>query len=82
MGELYDYTDVLLEKYFPELGQNGCDAYVDAYILAAFENESETLAIKKYPCILVCPFGKHGLSTVDGVVCAEEKAPNVARAHK
>ena len=30
----------------------------------------------------VYPFGEHGLSTVDGVVYAEEKSPNVARAHK
>ena len=30
----------------------------------------------------IYPYGKHGLSTVDGVVYAEEMAPEIARARK
>ena len=46
-----------LKEYFPELGENGCNSYMDAYIPSAFENAGETLATKKYPCMVVCPGG-------------------------
>lgn len=35
-----------LKEYFPELGENGCNAYMDAYIPSAFENAGEALATK------------------------------------
>lgn len=46
-----------LKEYFPELGQNECNAYMDCYIPSAFENAGEILAMKKYPCMVVCPGG-------------------------
>ena len=52
-----------LKEYFPELGENGCNAYVDAYIPSAFENAGEALATKKYPCMVVCPGGGYGMTS-------------------
>ena len=46
-----------LKEYFSQLGENGCNAYMDAYIPSAFENAGEILANKKYPCMIVCPGG-------------------------
>lgn len=46
-----------LKEYFNQLGENGCNAYMDAYIPSAFENAGEALATKKYPCMVVCPGG-------------------------
>ena len=46
-----------LKEYFPELGQNGCNAYVDCYIPSAFENAGDSLKNKKYPCMVICPGG-------------------------
>ena len=43
-----------LKDYFPELGENGCNAYIDSYIPSAFKNVESALATKKYPCVLVC----------------------------
>lgn len=52
-----------LKEYFPELGQNGCNAYVDSYIPSAFENAGEYLANKKYPCMVVCPGGGYHMTS-------------------
>ena len=46
-----------LKESFPELGENGCNAYMDAYIPSVFENAGQALATKKYPCMVVCPGG-------------------------
>ena len=35
-----------LKEYFPELGENGCNAYMDAYIPSAFENNIENALAK------------------------------------
>lgn len=51
-----------LKEYFPELGNNGCNAYIDTYILSALTNEGEILAKKKYPCIVVCPGGGYHMT--------------------
>ena len=50
-----------LKEHIPELGQNGCNAYMDCYIPSAFENEGEEIAIKKYPCMVVCPGGGYSI---------------------
>ena len=52
-----------LKEYFPKLGENGCNAYMDAYIPSAFENAGEALATKKYPCMVVCPGGGYGMTS-------------------
>ena len=52
-----------LKEYFPELGENGCNAYMDAYIPSAFVDAGEALATKKYPCIVVCPGGGYGMTS-------------------
>lgn len=52
-----------LKEYFPELGENGCNAYMDCYIPSAFENAGEALATKKYPCMVVCPGGGYGMTS-------------------
>ena len=48
-----------LKEYFPELGEQDCNAYVDCYI-------PDTIGIvkdKKYPSMVVCPGGGyHGVS--------------------
>ena len=49
-----------LNEYFPELGENGCNAYVDCYIPSRPENAGETLKNKKYPCMVICPGGGYG----------------------
>lgn len=48
-----------LKEYFPQLGENGCNAYVDCYIPTAI-NEFE-LGSKKYPCLVVCPGGAYAM---------------------
>ncbi len=50
---------IYLKEHFPELGQNGCNAYVECYVPSAFQNAGAALATKKYPCILVCPGGAY-----------------------
>ena len=52
-----------LKDYFPELGENGCNAYIDSYIPSAFKNVESALATKKYPCVLVCPGGAYSSTT-------------------
>ena len=52
-----------LKEYFSELGENGCNAYMDSYIPSAFENAGEALATKKYPCMVVCPGGGYGMTS-------------------
>jgi acetyl esterase/lipase len=52
-----------LKEYFHELGENGCNAYMDTYIPSAFENAGEALATKKYPCMVVCPGGGYGMTS-------------------
>ena len=50
---------IYLKEHFPELGQNGCNAYVECYVPSAFQNAGVALATKKYPCMLVCPGGAY-----------------------
>ena len=46
---------IYLKDYFPELGENGCNAYVDYFIPEAIQ--AEGLKEKAYPCMVVCPGG-------------------------
>lgn len=49
------YEKLYLKEYFPELGENGCNAYVECYIPATIQEHD--LGNKVYPCIVVCPGG-------------------------
>lgn len=44
-----------LKEYFPQLGQNGCDARVDYYL--PFNMDEMGRENQKRPCIIVCPGG-------------------------
>ena len=50
---------IYLKDYFPELGEHGCNAYVDYYIPA----EIEVVKDKKYPCMVVCPGGGYDFTS-------------------
>lgn len=52
-----------LNDYYPELGENGCNAYVDCYIPSRPENAGETLKNKKYPCMVICPGGGYSFTS-------------------
>lgn len=62
---------IYLKKYFAEMGENGCNAYIDCYIPSAFENAGMTLATKKYPCMIVCPGGGYNMT-------CDREAENIA----
>lgn len=56
-----------LKDYFPELGVDGCNAYVDFYI------PEQIYAKKKFPCMVVCPGGGyHGLSSREGEIIGSQ----------
>lgn len=44
-----------LKEYFPELGVDGCNAFVDCYIPARVTEKE--MGDKKYPCLVICPGG-------------------------
>lgn len=48
---------IYLKDCFPELGKDGCNAYVEFYIPAAFGTERKDLHDKKHPCMVLCPGG-------------------------
>ena len=50
-----------LKNYFAELGENGCDAYVDCYIPTPIHESGKVLEDKKYPCMVICPGGGYGM---------------------
>ena len=52
-----------LKEYFPQLGVNGCNAYIEAYVPTALSNAGEALAVKQYPCMLVCPGGGYNMTS-------------------
>lgn len=52
-----------LKDYYPELGKNGCNAYVDCLIPTIIENAGEVLAKKKFPCMVVCPGGGYNMTS-------------------
>lgn len=52
-----------LKERFPELGENGSDAYVECYIPSALENAGESLKRKKHPCMVVVPGGGYRLTS-------------------
>jgi acetyl esterase/lipase len=54
---------IYLKEYFPELGANGCNAYVDCYIPSPIYEMGEEMANKKYPCMVVCPGGGYGMTS-------------------
>ena len=60
-----------LKEHFPQLGESGCNAYIDCYIPSAFENVRQTLASKKYPCMVVCPGGGYSMTS-------DREAENIA----
>lgn len=49
------YEKLYLKEYFPELGENGCNAYVECYIPATIQEHN--LSGKVFPGIVVCPGG-------------------------
>lgn len=46
-----------LKDYFPELGKNGCNAYVECYILD--QMKACPLQYDAHPCLLICPGGAY-----------------------
>lgn len=54
---------IYLKERFPELGQDGCNAYVDCYIPSAVENAGESLRTKKFPSLVVIPGGGYRLTS-------------------
>lgn len=49
------YEKLYLKDYFPELGENGCNAYVECYIpakITIYDLENKT-----FPAVVVCPGG-------------------------
>lgn len=48
-----------LKEYFPQLGENGCNAHIDCYVPWSFKHSGEALSTKKYPCMVVCPGGAY-----------------------
>jgi acetyl esterase/lipase len=48
---------IYLKEYFPELGENGCDASIDYYIPECIFEK------KKYPCMVVCPGGGYHMTS-------------------
>ena len=53
------HNRIYLKDKFPELGDNGCNAYVDCYIPAPIE----IVQNKKYPCIVICPGGGYAFTS-------------------
>lgn len=56
---------IYLKDYFPELGKNGCNAYVECCIPTNCQNIGPEFAEKKFPCIVICPGGGYNF-TSDG----------------
>lgn len=54
---------IYLKEHFPELGGNGCDAYVDCYIPTPICEMGEEMEKKKYPCMVVCPGGAYVMTS-------------------
>ena len=48
-----------LKEYFPELGKNNCNAYVDCYI--PDELKGTVLEQSIYPSLVICPGGGYGM---------------------
>lgn len=50
---------IYLKDYFPELGKEGCNAYVDCYI----PKPMEEMVLEKdtFPCLVICPGGGYGM---------------------
>lgn len=53
---------IYLKEHFPELGVNGCNAYVDCYLPSPVEEWE--LEKKVYPGIIVCPGGGYNFTSV------------------
>lgn len=54
---------IYLKEYFPKLGENGCNAYVDCYIPEPLYEMGEEMANKKHPCMVVCPGGGYNFTS-------------------
>ncbi len=54
---------IYLTELFPQLGENGCNAYVDCYIPSAITAHGDTMMNKKYPCMIVCPGGGYSMTS-------------------
>lgn len=50
-----------LKEYYSQLGENGCNAYVDCYIPSSIRESGEVLESRKYPCLVICPGGGYGM---------------------
>lgn len=54
------YETIHLKEHYPELGVDGCDAYVDCYIPSPVMDGNKEYGPKKHPAIIVCPGGGYG----------------------
>lgn len=63
------YDKISLKDYFPQLGENGCNAYMECYIPETIQEHN--LSGKMYPGIVVCPGGGYScVSQREGEVIA------------
>ncbi|MBQ8802926.1 MAG: alpha/beta hydrolase [Tyzzerella sp.] len=68
------FEKIYLKDHFPQLGENGCNAYVDCYIPDTIMEHN--LGDKKFPCIVVCPGGGYGYTSErEGDVIAMQFLP-------
>lgn len=56
---------IYLKEHFKELGENGCNAYIECAIPTNCQNIGKKFSEKLFPCILICPGGGYNL-TSDG----------------
>lgn len=55
------YEKIYLKDYYPELGENGCNAYVECYIPATIMECN--LGEKVFPSVVVCPGGGYSYTS-------------------
>ncbi len=57
------FETIYLKEYFPELGEEGCNAYVECCLPDNCQNAGEVLLEKTFPAMVICPGGGYGMTS-------------------
>lgn len=57
------FEKIYLKEHFPELGENGCNAYVECCLPTNCQNVGMPFSGKKFPAMVICPGGGYNITS-------------------